>query len=90
MKVCACIVTASHCTLFGRLKDVQGCSAAPEDFSPTAFLALFLFRGSQRVWGEEEGWLALFFLGGGVATLQYHETNTSKLISERPRPVVWC
>ena len=48
MKVCACIVIALHCALFGRPKDVQGCSAAPEEFSPTAFLALCLFRGSQR------------------------------------------
>ena len=30
-------------------KDVQGCSAVPEEFSPTAFLAVFLSRGSQRV-----------------------------------------
>ena len=44
----ACTVIAIVCALFGRLKDVSGCSAAPEDFSSAAFLALFLFRVSQR------------------------------------------
>ena len=36
-------------TLFNRMKDVQGCSAAPADFSTTGFLGSFLFPGSQRV-----------------------------------------
>ena len=49
MKVCACIVIVLPCALFGRPKNVQGCPAAPEEFSPTAFLALFLFHGSQRM-----------------------------------------
>ena len=34
-----------------RPKDVQGCSVAPEEFSFTAFLALFLFRASPCVLG---------------------------------------
>ena len=38
-------VSAILYAFFGRPKAVQGCSAAPEEFSPTAFLALFLFRG---------------------------------------------
>ena len=49
IKGCACFIFAISCALFGRPKDVQGCSAAPEEFSLTAFLALFWFHGSQRV-----------------------------------------
>ena len=45
--ICYCIASAltsaAHCAVPNRLKDVQGCSAAPEEFSFTAFLALFLF-----------------------------------------------
>ena len=38
--------TVQDCTVsfsIDRPKDVQGCPAAPEEFSFTAFLALFLF-----------------------------------------------
>ena len=42
--VCVCVcVSSSECLFFCfRPKDVQGCSAAPEEFAPTAFLVLFL------------------------------------------------
>ena len=50
VKGCTCFMIAILCALFGRPKDVQGCSAAPEEFSPTAFLVLLLsFSRSQRV-----------------------------------------
>ena len=45
----ACFMIAILCALFGRRKDVWGCSAAPEELSPTAFLALFLFHSFQYV-----------------------------------------
>ena len=53
VKGCASFMIAILGALFGRLKDVSGCSAAPEEFSPTAFLALFWVCGAQIVfvWG---------------------------------------
>ena len=47
--MCTCIVTALHCALFGRRRDVECCSIAPEEFSPTSFLALFFFPGCEHV-----------------------------------------
>jgi len=49
--VCSCVcvrvrvciyLCLSGCLFFFRPKDVLGCSAAPEEFSPTAFLVLLL------------------------------------------------
>ena len=42
MCVCVCVFSAAI-DFVNRPKDVQGCSAAPEEFSFTAVLALFLF-----------------------------------------------
>ena len=44
-----CTFSISREISINKPKDVQGCSPAPEEFSFTAFLALFLSRGSQRV-----------------------------------------
>ena len=46
------VPTVQNCICYfstNRPKDVYDSSAVPEEFSFTAFLALFLFRGSQRV-----------------------------------------
>ena len=43
-RMCPC-VSALHCALFAEPKDIQGCSTAPEEFSPTGFPVLSLFRG---------------------------------------------
>ena len=49
--------SALHCTPshFDRPKDVYGCSAAPEEFAPTAFLVLLLLCFAPNVWGDACG-----------------------------------
>ena len=41
--IASALISAAHCAVPNRPKDVQGCPAAPQEFSFDAFLALFLF-----------------------------------------------
>ena len=69
-----------HATLFiNRPKDVSGCSAAPDEFSFAAFLALFLFRGSQRmcVLGGGGGRVGRSLVGSRHIIYEGHGCTTS-------------